>query len=108
MYKKLKESLHFLRLIDENNVLSITNIGCIIVLVKVALNPNPSIFEMGSLLVTLSSYYAKKHLASRQQKITDENRQAIADLSTKVGQIADKASGLAMHVGLRGNPLINK
>jgi hypothetical protein len=112
---KLKEALYFLRLTDDDGILSITHIGCMVVLTKVALNPNPSVFDMGSLLVTLSLYYGKQHLAQRQQKLTDENKQAIADISakvnqnlsdltTKVNQVADKASGLAMHVGLRTPP----
>jgi hypothetical protein len=109
---KLKEALYFLRLTDSDGVLSITHIGCIVVLTKVALNPNPSIFDMGSLLVTLSLYYGKKHLAQNKQKITDENKQAIvdvsnkvnqsiADLATKVSQVENKTSGLSVHMGLR-------
>lgn len=98
---KLKEALYFLRLTDSDGILSITHIGCMVVLTKVALNPNPSIFDMGSLLVTLSLYYGKKKMNQDGKKLTDENKQAIADISTKVNQIADKASGLAVHVGLR-------
>jgi len=105
MKKWIKDTLYFLRLIDENDTLSITNIGCIVVLVKVALNPSPSIVDMGTLLVTLSLYFTKKHQSNKDKKLTDENKQAIADLTAKVTQVADKASGLAMHVGLR-SPLV--
>lgn len=105
MHKKLKEILYFCRLTDENNILSITNIGCLVVLTKVALNPAPSIVDMGTLLVTLSLYYGKKHLSQKDKKITDENKAAIAEIASKVNQVADKASGLAMHVGMR-SPLV--
>jgi hypothetical protein len=101
MKKWIKDTLSFLRLIDDDCVLSITNIGCIVVLAKVAMNPNPSIVDMGTLLVTLSLYFSKKHLSQKAKKLTDENKQAISDLTTKINQVADKASGLAMHVGLR-------
>lgn len=101
---RLKEALFFLRLTDDDGLLSITHIGCIIVLTKLALNPNPSLIDMGSLLVTLSLYYGKQSMNQKHKKLTDENKQAIADLTTKVSQVADKASGLAMHVGLRTPP----
>lgn len=101
---RLKEALYFLRLTDDDGLLSITHIGCIIVLTKLALNPNPSLIDMGSLLVTLSLYYGKQTMNQKHKKLTDENKQAIADLTTKVSQVADKASGLAMHVGLRTPP----
>jgi hypothetical protein len=101
---RLKEALYFLRLTDDDGLLSITHIGCIIVLTKLALNPNPSLIDMGSLLVTLSLYYGKQSMSQKHKKLTDENKQAIADLTTKVSQVADKASGLAMHVGLRTPP----
>lgn len=108
--KKIKQffekALYFLRLTDDNGSLSITNIACGIVLYKIATETNPSIADMGSLLVTLTLYYGKAHLNSKKKILTDENKQAIADIQTKVQQISDKTSGLALHVGLRGNPLV--
>lgn len=103
MNKKLKHALYFLRLTDENGLLSITNIGCIVVLIKVALNPNPSIVDMGSLLITLSLYFGKAHMNRNKQAITDENKQAIADIQDKVKQIADKTSGLSAMIGIKTN-----
>lgn len=97
--------LYFLRLTDGNGSLSITNIACGIVLYKIATEANPSVSDMGSLLVTLTLYYGKAHLNSKKQSLTDENKQAIQDIQTKVQQISDKTSGLALHVGMRGNPL---
>lgn len=104
MYKhKLKHALYFLRLTDTSGLLSITNIGCIVVLTKVALNPSPSIVDMGTLLITLSLYFGKSHMNRNKQAITDENKQAITDMQNKVQQIADKTSGLSAMIGIKNN-----
>ena len=101
----IEKALYFLRLTDDDGSLSITHIACGIVLYKIATEVNPSIADMGSLLVTLTLYYGKAHLKNKKQVLTDENKQAIQDMQIKVQQISDKTSGLALHVGLR-NPLV--
>lgn len=93
----------FLRIVDDNNVcLSLTNLAVFVVLIKVALNPEPNITDMGSLLIVLSLYYGSKHLKKQKQQLTDENKTAIEEMKEKIQAIADKASGLAVHVGMRG------
>lgn len=109
MMKKIKSflqrGLYFLRLTDDDGLLSITHIACGIVLYKIATQPNPSVVDMGSLLVTLSLYYGKQHLNRNKTTLTDENKQAIQEIQNKVQQIQDKTSGLALHMGMR-NPIV--
>lgn len=108
MKHHIKKALYFLRLTDENGLLSITHIACMIVLVKVAFAKEPNIIDMGSLLITLSLYYGKQHLVKSKQKITDENKQAIEDLKNKVQGIQDKTSGLAVRIGMTSPTILGK
>lgn len=96
----------FFRILDDHYIcISLTNLAVFVVLTKVALNPQPSIVDMGSLLITLSLYYGKAHLKKNKQELTDENKAAIKEMQEKIQTISDKASGLALHVGMR-NPII--
>lgn len=53
-----------MRLVDSHDgQLSLTNIALIIVIVKLTLIPSPSIFDLGSLLLALANYNAKKLMA---------------------------------------------
>lgn len=52
----------FLRVVDENKQLSITNIALIIVLAKLAVAPVVSITELGVLLISLGNYSHKRHV----------------------------------------------
>ena len=66
--------MDFVRLLDETGTLSLTNIAVILVLVKIAVNGNPSFAELGTLLTVLSSYTVKrytqrKHRYSREPRI---------------------------------------
>jgi len=96
----------FLRLIDDQYVcLSLTNLGVLVVLTKVALNPNPSLVDMGTLLTVLSLYYGNKHLKKNKEEKTDSNKVVLEEMQAKIQAVADKASGLALHIGLR-NPTV--
>jgi len=96
----------FLRLVDDNYVcLSLTNLAVFVVLVKLALNPSPSVVDMGSLLTVLSLYYGNKHLKKNKEEKTDNNKAVLEDMQAKIQAVADKASGLALHIGLR-NPAV--
>lgn len=103
MKQKFKDLLYFLRLTDDDGVLSITHIGCLVVLTKVALNPNPSIADMGGLLITLSMYYGKKHLAKNKLAMQDDNKMAIAKIEGRLAQLADKQGAVATALGFKPN-----
>lgn len=56
--------LAFFRIIDAHDgQLSLTNIALIIVLVKLALVTAPTVFDLGTLLLALANYNAKKWMA---------------------------------------------
>lgn len=100
MNHKLKRALYFLRLTDDNGLLSITHIACMVVLFKLAREPNPSIVDMGSLLITLSLYYGKQHLTRNKVKVTADATQRLSDIEEKVKSIQGTASSLAAQMGL--------
>ena len=62
---KLTKILQFLRVVDENKQLSITNIALIIILIKLAIAPALSITEAGTLLITLGNYGHKRHVQEK-------------------------------------------
>jgi hypothetical protein len=95
----IQKALFFLRITDEDGLLSITHIACWVVIAKIALDPNPSISEMGGLLVTLALYYGKKHLDSKKKKLNDEQTDALAKMQAKVDQVADKVGAVATTLG---------
>jgi hypothetical protein len=100
MNEKLKKTLFFLRLTDEENVLSITHIACMVVLTKIAMSPSPSITEMGGLLVTLAAYYGKRHINGKKTKLSDEQSAVITKLQSQVTNLADKTGALATTIGM--------
>lgn len=99
----IQKALFFLRLTDEDGLLSITHIACWVVLAKIALEANPSIAEMGGLLVTLALYYGKKHLNKDKKKMTDEQAAAIAQIKAKVDAVADKVGAVSATLGFKRN-----
>lgn len=57
----------FLRLIDDQHNLSLTNIATIIVVIKLALAQQASAIDLGTLLLALANYNVKKYLTSAPQ-----------------------------------------
>jgi len=57
---KILKTLDFLRLLDENATLSLSNIAVIIVLIKLALTPSLDYAAIALLLGTLSAYNFKR------------------------------------------------
>lgn len=75
--KTLFKILIFLRLVDETDGnLSLTSIGMIISLVRLATTPNASYCDIGALLVSLGAHTYKKVINQNNQtplKGTNEN-----------------------------------
>lgn len=95
MKKFLIKSLSFLRVIDSNKQLSITNIAVIAVLIKLILAPALSITAAGTLLVTLISYSHKRHTLSKQ---TPES--PVVQLEEEVKQMKSKLTALELKQGI--------
>jgi hypothetical protein len=73
---RLLRFLSFLRVVDgHDQTLSLTSIGLIVVLVKIALVPQPSLVDLGALLGTLL-LYAHKRMSSA--KTVDVNAELVA------------------------------
>lgn len=56
----LRKTGRFLRLTDEHGRLSLTNIGMLIVLVKLAMVTKTTVPDLGALLLSLAAYNGKK------------------------------------------------
>lgn len=95
----LKSTLFFLRITDEDGILSITHIGCWVVLSKIATERDPSPSEMGSLLCVLALYYGKRQMNKDKRKVNDEQAAALAKMQTKVDAVADKVGAVAATLG---------
>lgn len=64
MKEKALELLRFFRLVDNNNLLSITNISVIIMVGKIASTNATSMQDIAVAIVALMAYAHKKHLGS--------------------------------------------
>lgn len=80
--------LNFLRLIDEDGVLSLTNIAVIIVLAKLALLANCDLSSAAALLTVLGGYHFKSwHNARKPKPSTEQDKEAIAILQSEMSKI---------------------
>lgn len=64
----LKRALRYLRINDEKNMVSLTNLAMILILYKIASTPATSMEDIGLLLGVLASYQAKRLI----EKKTDD------------------------------------
>ena len=104
---QFQKLLHFLRLTNSvGGRLSLTNTACIIVLTKVALAPDPSFVDLGSLLAVLALYYGKKHITKGKDEAADETNAEFVKVTEEIAQLRDKVSGFAAVIGIKG--LANK
>lgn len=60
---KVIKILQFIRLVDDNKVMSLTNIALIIVLYRLATTP-VNTMDLGALLMTLLTYFGKKVISN--------------------------------------------
>jgi len=92
--------LRFLRLTDEQDNLSLTNIAVMLIIVKLALLQEYGLQDLGVLLVALLTYTAKK-VISDKKKIKENVSNAILDkMDTDIKELKDKVSSVAMATGL--------
>lgn len=61
-YSLIKRALKYLRINDDNNMVSLTNLAMILILYKIAVTAASSMEDIGLLLAVLSSYQAKRWL----------------------------------------------
>jgi hypothetical protein len=62
--------LKFLRIVDAGKPLevSITNVACWVVIIKIAIAQQASMADLGAMLVSLANYAHKRHLNSKDDE----------------------------------------
>jgi len=65
-FAKSSKLLQYLRLNDENNMVSITNIAVYLMLYKIYQTPAVSITDLTALAATILNYGHKKHLRTKE------------------------------------------
>lgn len=112
MIKKIiTTSLHFCRILDENNQLSLTQISLIGILTQSLYNKS---LPPGLLGIGLLAYTAKKILLIYQSKYTkpsvnaDELIETIRKLQDDLLEQKSKISAISMSAGLRPTPQIQR
>ena len=102
---KLKDTFlklgQFFRVVDDDNLLSLTNLVIFVAIYKIIVAPVFTITEVTSLLISMLAYGYKRHVNKKRKEVTDEQKQAIADLTTKVQQATDRIGGVAAMVGIK-------
>jgi hypothetical protein len=68
MHPKILSALNFVRLIDENGTMSISNIAVLVVLTKVAIEPHLDFATIAGLLTVVGNYSFKSY--TRRSKPT--------------------------------------
>lgn len=88
----------FFRLLDDNNVVSLTNIALMIVIGKLAITPSMAIPEIGALMLGVLNYSYKRYIrhkepkpevmAKKQKSEIKELRDVTDSLKDKIGKIS--------------------
>lgn len=91
---RVKKVLNFLRILDENALLSLTNIAVIVVLVKLAVADYLDFEAVAALLAVLSGY-SYKRFVNKDRKPVENNAE------NRLSEIEDKLSRVAMAVGFK-------
>ena len=76
IHKFIKRFLKYLRINDDKDMLSLTNLAMILILYKIANTTATSMEDIGLLLGVLSSYQAKRWLEANGKKASDEDSEA--------------------------------
>ena len=82
---KLIEVVNFLRLIDENGLLSLTNVSVIVILVKICILKELDLSSASLLLTAIGSYHFKRYLATKKPK--DLPQDQLDDLKSQLNSI---------------------
>jgi hypothetical protein len=87
--EKLFRVLQFLRVVDETNNLSLTNIALVATLVTVLQRPELQIGDIATFIATVASYQVKRFLTGGAQPSTEaaDLKAAVESLQTKITAI---------------------
>ena len=84
---KLKTILVASKIFDPDNTLSLTSIGVMIILAKIALAPALDWATAATLLLALLSYNTKKILRSKEKSKEIESQTKLKEIEDKVAEI---------------------
>lgn len=92
----------FLRLVDEqHNQISIVNVACLVIIGKVATAPNPSIADLGALLIGLLAHYGKRRINVKMKGLDAQQNKEIEDTKSKIKELADRVGSIAAAMGFK-------
>lgn len=96
MSSKTTKVLNFLRLIDENKTLSISNLAVITILVKLAVQPCFDLAGAAVLLTAIGNYAFKSYNRPRR---TEGAEEAVQKLTEEVKRVSSSVEKLKMRAG---------
>ena len=96
--ENLMKVVNFLRLIDAEAKLSITNVAVYVVLVKVAIAPEFTLMDAGALFVTLLNYSGKKIINKIKEPETKQEPGSAVE--ERINKLQDKVNSIAVAVGI--------
>lgn len=92
----------FLRIVDEKyHQISIVNIACIVIIVKVAMAAEPSIADLGALLIGLLAHYGKRQINTKVSALDEKQNSTIDELSLKIKDLGDRVGSVAAALGFK-------
>lgn len=92
----------FFRVVDETeNRLSIVNLACLVVVIKVALAADPSIADLGGLLIALLAYYGKKQINSKTRSLDAQQNKQLEEVQAKLKDLGDRVGSVAAALGFK-------
>lgn len=107
MRERLKRALYFLRITDEQNNVSLTNLAIWIVLVRMVYHPELMMLDIGALLIAYMTYSTKKILACRKPPTAPESeslgavKSDISHLFDQIKELRDKIGGISLAAGIK-------
>lgn len=94
-----KKVADFLRLIDENDKLSLTNLCLYVVLVKISLTADFNLVDAGALFITLLNYSGKKLINKIKEK--KEENLPLQEVHEKLRELQDKVNAVSVSLGIK-------
>lgn len=92
----------FLRIVDEHeNQISVVNIACLVIIVKVALAVNPSVADLGGLLIALMAHYGKRRLNMKARNLDAQQNKELSEIQTKLKELGDRVGSVAAALGFK-------
>lgn len=99
---KVKKVFGFLRIIDSDGQISLTNVALMIVLYKLGTAYSVSFTEIGALFIALANYAGKKVINNANQTpTTDAFQVQIGEMQKKLEETTTQVSSLAILSGLK-------